>query len=220
MTNPITWLLDRRLAVYQNDLMEKHLVEVENIYRQMRGWHHDYHNHIQAMQALTYNTHPALEAYLRRLDNDLTTVDTVLKTGNIMVDAIVNSKLSLAKTHAIQIDAAAHVPKELAVQDIDLCVILGNLLDNAMEACNTFENAEQRWLRLYIDIMQQQLYISVQNSSIAKRGSGSYKTTKTEGLHGFGLTRVDRIVHKYNGYVNRQNEEGIFATEIMLPLAL
>ena len=90
-------MIDRRIAEYQNDLITKHCDEVQNIYKTMRGWRHDYHNHIQALLALIGNEEKTRE-YLLRLNDDLTTVDTVLKTGNVMVDAILNSKLSLIKS--------------------------------------------------------------------------------------------------------------------------
>ena len=214
-------MIDKRITKYQNDLINKQYAEVENMYRTMRGWRHDYHNHIQTMKAyLQMNKIEELEQYLNNLDKDLTTVDTVIKTGNVMVDAILNSKISLAKSKDINVNAKAIVPKELKILEIDLCVIIGNLLDNAIEACMKLDNPYDRFIRVYVDIFKEQLYISVQNSNggkIKKIGK-TYYTTKESNSHGFGLIRVDNIVNKYNGYINRQNEEGVFATEVMLPL--
>lgn len=214
-------MIDKRITKYQNDLINKQYAEVENMYRTMRGWRHDYHNHIQTMKAyLQMNKIDELEQYLNNLDKDLTTVDTVIKTGNVMVDAILNSKISLAKSKDINVNAKAIVPKELKILEIDLCVIIGNLLDNAIEACMKIDNPHDRFIRVYVDIFKEQLYISVQNSNggkIKKIGK-TYHTTKESNSHGFGLIRVDNIVNKYNGYINRQNEEGVFATEVMLPL--
>ncbi|MCL2772331.1 MAG: GHKL domain-containing protein [Oscillospiraceae bacterium] len=220
-----SWLLapviDRRIAAFQRDLMSKHITEVENIYRQMRGWRHDYHNHIQVMKAHTaLNQIPELEQYLAKLDDDLTSVDTVVKTGNIMVDAILNSKISLAASKKIPVNAKAAVPDTLSVSEIDLCVIIGNLFDNAMEACLKQSEENERFIRVYIGKHKEMLYISVSNSvgGEVKKSGRNYISTKNSSSHGFGLIRIDRIVAKYGGYVNRQNEEGVFATEIMLPL--
>ena len=69
-------------------------------------------------------------------------------------------------------------------------------------------------------ILKDQLYVTVSNSvsgQVRKEGK-TYLSTKNSEGHGFGLMRVDRIVKKYDGYINRQDEEGVFATEIMLPL--
>lgn len=211
--------IDRRIAAYQSELITKHCDEVQNIYKQMRGWRHDYHNHIQAMLALT-DSPEEMKSYLWTLNADLTQVDTVLKTGNVMVDAILNSKLSLIKAKKIAVNAKAVVPPELKISEIDLCVIIGNLLDNAMEACLKQDEESERFIRVYIGILKKQLYISVTNSvggEIKKNGK-FYISTKNSESHGFGLMRVDRIAAKYDGYVNRQNEPGVFATEVMLPL--
>ena len=212
--------IDRRIANYQNDLITKHCEEVQNIYKTMRGWRHDYHNHIQTMLALT--DHPAqIREYLLRLNDDLTEVDTVIKTGNVMVDAILNSKLSLIQSCQIRVNAKATVPQELSISEIDLCTIIGNLLDNAMEAALKQEQKEARFIRVYMGILKNQLYISVQNSvgGEVRRSGRSFLTTKDSPSHGFGLMRIDRIVEKYGGYSNRQNEEGVFATEVLLPLS-
>ena len=211
--------IDRRIAEYQNDLITKHCDEVQNIYRTMRGWRHDYHNHIQTLLALSGDETKTKE-YLLKLNGDLTQVDTVLKTGNVMVDAILNSKLSLIKSKNIETNAKAVVPPELKISEIDLCVIVGNLLDNAMEACLQQPETAVRFIRVYIGVLKGQLYISVANSvgGTVKKVGGNYLSTKGSSGHGFGLMRIDRLAAKYDGYVNRQHEDGVFATEVMLPL--
>ena len=213
-------LIDKHIAEYQNDLVEKHCEEVENMYRQMRGVKHDLKHHIQTMKAhLIMNQYKELEEYLNELDEDLDIVDTVIKTGNIRIDAVLNSKLAVARARGININAKAIVPAELEINEVDICVIIGNLLDNAIEACEKEKEKDKQFIRVYIDILKQQLYIYISNSmanDIQKSG-GRYITTKN-GSHGFGLLRIDRVVKKYGGYLNRQHEEGVFATEIMLPL--
>lgn len=214
-------LVDKRITNYQNNLMTKHYNEVENIYKEMRGWKHDYHNHIQLMKAyLELGKYQEMDRYLNDLDRDLTEIDRVLKTGNVMVDAILNSKLSLAISQDIKVNAKAKVPKSIQVADIDLCVIIGNLMDNAMEAAAKLRNPEDRFIRVYIREMKGQLYISITNSmeGEAKKLGLEYISTKLGINHGFGLKRVDSIVDKYGGFINRQSEEGVFATEVTLPI--
>lgn len=214
------WYVDKKISGFQNELVGKHYAEVETMYRKMRGWRHDYHNHIQVLKAhMEFGAYDEAEQYLDMLNNDLTMVDTVVKTGNVMVDAILNSKLTMIKEKGIDVDTTAIVPQEVPFSGIDLSVLIGNLLDNAMEACMQMSDEENRFIRIYIDIVKKQLYISVTNSmkGKAKKNGVQYLSTK-EGVHGFGLWRIDRIVTKYGGFINRQNEEGVFATEVMLPL--
>lgn len=212
--------IDRRIAAFQSDLMEKHVNEVENIYKQMRGWRHDYHNHIQVMKAYrSLDENDKVDSYLNSLETDLTSVDTLIKSGNVMIDAILNSKLSLAKSRNISINAKAIVPKNISVSEIDLCVIIGNLLDNAIEACLRVDDETKRFIRVYMDLKRDNLYLSVTNASNGKiqKQDGRYISGKGAN-HGFGLMRVDKIVDKYEGYIKRRDEDGAFTSEIMLPL--
>ena len=211
--------IDKRIAAYQRELIETHYREVENMYRQIRGWRHDYRNHIQMMKVLAANGDmDALKAYLDELDTDLNTVDTVVKTGNPMADAILNSKISLARSRNIPTQVDAHIPVKLKMSELDLCCIIGNLFDNAMEASMALPEGK-RLIRVYMDMKGTQLYISFTNFTAAKKlskvGRG-FKTSKGEG-HGFGLVRMDDIVSRYDGYLSRNSEDGAFTTEILIP---
>lgn len=211
--------IGKRIAAYQRELIETHYREVENMYRQIRGWRHDYRNHIQMMKVLAANGDmDALKVYLDELDTDLNTVDTVVKTGNPMADAILNSKISLARSRNIPTQVDAHIPVKLKMSELDLCCIIGNLFDNAMEASMALPE-EKRMIRVYMDMKGTQLYISFTNFTAAKKlskvGKG-FKTSKGEG-HGFGLVRIDDIVSRYDGYLSRNSEDGAFTTEILIP---
>ncbi|MCD7859336.1 MAG: ATP-binding protein [Firmicutes bacterium] len=211
--------MDRKIAAYQRELVETHYREVENMYRQMRGWRHDYRNHIQTMKVLAADGDlPAIREYLVQLDTDLSTVDTVVKTGNAMADAILNSKISLAKSRQITVVCDAHIPVKLKMSELDLCCILGNLFDNAIEASGKLP-PEQRVIRVYMDMKGTQLYISFTNftatGKLTKVG-GIFRSTKGEG-HGFGLVRIDSMVERLNGYLSRNSEDGAFTTEILIP---
>lgn len=208
-------LLEKRVAAYQDDLIEKHFEEVQSIYDKMRGWRHDYHNHIQALLALVGDDERTRD-YLWKLNKDLTEVDTVVKTGNVTVDAILNSKLTLIKSKDIPVDAVAKVPDDLKISEIDLCAIIGNLLDNAIEVVLPLP-PESRFIRIYIGMLKSQLYISVTNSTASepRKIGEKYVSTKGEG-RGVGLMRVDSIARRNGGTVNRQNESGVFATEVLL----
>ncbi|MCM1222348.1 MAG: ATP-binding protein, partial [Lachnospiraceae bacterium] len=151
------------------------------------------------------------------LSDDLNSVDMLVKTGNVMVDAILNSKLSVAERLHVRLNVKAVIPEGLPMSDVELCAVLGNLLDNAVEACAALPEGE-RFIRVYIGKFKGQFYLSVQNSAGSVRKSGGiYLSTKGNGEnHGYGIFRIDRLVKKYGGYVNRQNEQGVFATEIML----
>ncbi len=210
---------EKKLAAFQNAVLEQHYAEVENMYRKMRTWRHDYHNHIQALSAyLDQGEIEKAKAYLSEIHDTLTKVDTVLKTGNTMADAILNSKISLMNAMGIPVDATARVPAVLSVRDIDLCVIIGNLLDNAMEACAKLP-AGSRFIRIYINVKGSHLYLSFTNSAGKKQEKVGTLFRSTKGAHGgIGLSRVDSLVSQYGGYVTRASEDGGYTTEVILPL--
>ncbi len=211
-------MIDRRIERFQSDLIEKQVREIQNMYKQVRGWRHDYRNHIQNMKIqLASGNYGELESYLDGLADDLATVDTVIKTGNVMADAILNSKLTAARQLNAALSVKANIPEKIPLSDVELCSVLGNLLDNAVEACAPLPE-EERFIRVYIGTLKNQFYLSVQNSAgEVKKSGGLYRSTKGE-EHGYGIFRIDRVAGKYGGFVNRQNEKGVFATEIMLPL--
>ena len=212
-------LIDRRIAAYQRQLIETHYQEVENMYRQMRGWRHDYRNHIQTMKVLASSGDlEGIRSYLDRLDTDLGTVDLAVKTGNAMADAILNSKISLAKSRDIPVQVDARIPVKLKISEIDLCCIIGNLFDNAIDASMKLPK-EQRVIRVYMDMKNTQLYISFTNFTAGKKlkkDGRLFHSTKGDG-HGFGLVRIDAIVDRLDGYLSRNSEDGAFTTEILLP---
>ena len=212
---------ERSTRAFQQKVLTNQYEEIKEMYLNMRSWRHDYHNHIQSVKAyLALNQTAKAQSYLDELEADLTRVDAYVRSGNLMADAILNSKLSLAKKAEIQVNCTAQLPEALVLTDTDLCVLLGNLLDNAIEACQLIE-PEKRWIRIYMALNKQQLYISVQNAAkeILNFNERNYITSK-RGQHGLGLLRVKLLVDKYEGYLNLQNEPGIFAAEVSMPNGL
>ncbi len=212
-------IINKRIERYQSELLEKYCDEVESMYRKMRGWRHDYHNHIQALQAsMALGKYDEVSRYLADLNDDLTNVDTVIKTGRVMVDAILNGKLNIAAQNEIPVNAKAKIPDRTPASDIDLCVIIGNLLDNAIEE-NKRLSPEKRFIRVYIGRKNTQFYLSVTNAAGKKQPKiGSVFDTSKGVEHGFGLRRVESVVKKYGGYFSADSEDGGFTAEILIPL--
>lgn len=211
--------IDKRIEAYQSDLIQKYCDEVEGMYTKMRGWRHDYHNHIQALQAsMALGKYDEVNAYLRQLNDDLTQVDTSIKTGRVMVDAILNGKINIATQNDIPVNAKAVLPTGVTISDVDLCVIIGNLLDNAVEE-NKKLPLEDRFIRIYIGRKSTQFYLAITNAAGRKQSRRGGLFTSSKGLnHGFGLGRVRSLVHKYGGIFSADSEDGGFTAEILIPL--
>ena len=214
------WFADRHLGAYQQAIMGKYCDEVENMYQEMRTFRHNYKNHLQVMKAhLDLGEYQELSDYISLLDQELASIDKVIRTGNVMLDAILNSKISLARARQIEVNAKVMLPSALSMPEYDLCTILGNLLDNAIEGCSTVQREGDRFLRIYVGVLREQFYLSVTNSHAAsiRKENGRYHSTKAAD-RGLGLQSIYRLVAKYKGHVNRKNDEAVFATEVLLPL--
>ena len=215
----ISNMIDKRIAAYQNELLGAHYAEVENMYKQMRGWRHDYRNHIQVMKSYAASGDmEAIRRYLDELEADLPAADNAIKTGNRMTDAILGSKISLARSKNIQVAANANIAMELKTSQLDMCIIIGNLMDNAIEACLALPEAI-RVIRLYMEMKGTQLYMSFTNTTALgkqRKTGGRFLSTKGAG-RGFGLARIDAIIERHNGYISRNSEDGAYTTEILLP---
>ena len=206
-----------KLVEIQEEQAKRHLEEVRSIHQEMRGYKHDFHHHLQTLKGqLEAGEVDRAIAYIEALDKDLQNVDTLLKTGNVTVDDILSAKLAQARSEGIPVTVEANLPPELTLTDVELSIVLGNLLDNAIEACR--EAAGDRFIRLSLRMKGRMLYFYLLNAAGKKKPTlGSlFKTGKT-GAHGFGLHRAETILEKHGGWVKYNSEEGAFTSEFLVP---
>ena len=206
-----------KLVEYQTEQSEKHLNEVRSIHKEMRGYKHDFHHHLQSLKGqLEAGEVERALAYIEQLDNQLMNVDTLLKTGNVSLDAIFSAKISQAKAENIAVTVKANVPDALTISDLELSIIIGNLLDNAIEACRTVTG--ERFIRIFISMKGTMLYFSMLNAAGAKKKkTGSLFATHKDGVHGFGLRRAEAILEEHGGWVKYNSEDGAFTSEFLVP---
>lgn len=204
----------------QEEELDQYATEVETVYRQLRGIKHDYRNHLQGMSAFIETDQvDELDNYIHQLNNELNQVDSIIRTGNTMIDALVNTKLTIAQEQGVELYATAIAPEKLPIENVDLAIILGNLLNNAVEATTkTGRTEREQFIRLYIAPMKDNLYISVTNT-MKKNPLPQFLSLKAPNRQGYGINRIDQAIEKYHGLVNRQWEDGVFATEITIPLS-
>lgn len=206
-----------KLAQYQNEQSQQHLNEVRSIHQEMRGYKHDFHHHLQALKGqLESGEVDRALAYIEKLDDQLMNVDTLLKTGNVSLDAILSAKIAQAKAEGIAVSVKANVPDSLTISDLELSIVVGNLLDNAIEACRDVSG--ERFIRLFIAMKGSMLYFSMLNSAGRKKEkkAGLFASQKN-GIHGFGLRRAQAILEEHGGWVKYNSEDGAFTSEFLVP---
>lgn len=143
----------------------------------------------------------------------------IANTGNIAVDGMINSKYAIAKQQEINMMVNLDIPSELPFINTDLCIILGNALDNAIEAC-TRSKIKEMWIKVIMKYDNGNLLILIENSFdgiLEKKSTGGFFTLKKDKeSHGFGMQSIQRVVNKYNGFSNFSAKNEIFYLRIIL----
>lgn len=204
----------------QNELLERDYTTLNNAYEINAKLFHDFHNHIGVLHQLL--SHKKLEEamqYLDELQIPLQEMADTVWTNDETIDYLINSKAAAAKERGIQYQVQVEFPQHTNLRSADLCAILGNLLDNALEAAGQIPENKKRFINLTIRRINQMLIIKVENSfttppSIA---GGEIKTSKEEnGLHGWGLKSARTAAEKYDGIVQTSYDENVFRAVVTL----
>lgn len=207
----------------QYEITEKHNNQIIEIYSNIKDWRHDYVNHMQVIMNLlekpeVKDFNKEAINYIKNLDEKIEPSLAMISTGNYIVDAIVSAKVSSASLHNIKFEYNISLPERLAIKDTDLCAVLSNLLDNAIEACLKLKY--DRCIHLVIIILKNDLFIKLENSTNGeyKREYGQFKTTKKGKFHGIGMKHIESIVKEYSGIYSIEAENNSFSTQITIPL--
>ena len=198
------------------ELEKKYSEEVYEIYKEMKAWRHDYRNNIQAIGNLAkYGDIDAIKEYIFNLDIGLSASECIVYTGNNIIDSILTTKILIAKSHEITFDLKIDKINQVNMDNIDISTLLGNLLDNSIEACQRI--GENRFIKVTIVNIKKQFIIIVENSTDGKVKyiNEKYITSKKSGYHGIGMGQIDRVVNKYKGYINRECSGNIFKTTVV-----
>lgn len=215
------------LSLQRLKLENEHFNEINSIYTDIRAWRHEYNNNLIVLRDLAkQGSKEKMLEYIDSISAEPLNFESSLQTGNFILDSIVSSKLGLAQKYGIEVSIQAVYPKDNSIDDNDLCAIVGNLLDNAIEACGLPSKiseqleSERRYINFEFLVKGKNIVISVQNSYFHEiiQNNGRYISRKNKTFHGIGLSLLDSVVHKYNGHIMRKHENGVFETFIILPL--
>lgn len=209
-----------RLKSEQTELLERDYTTLNHAYAINAKLFHDFHNHIGVLRQLL--SHKKLEdamQYLNELQAPVQEMTDTIWTGDETLDYLINSKAALAETGGIDMQVQVEFPRHTNIRSADLCAILGNLLDNALEAAGQAPETEQRFIQLTIRRINQMLVIKVENSSsvLPIKKDQALKTTKEDnGLHGWGLKSAQTAAEKYDGMVQTSYVDHIFRAVVTL----
>ncbi len=205
--------------------MKKRLEEAENFYGSIRKVRHEMKNHMANIKGLAgAGEYGEIEDYIRRMDETMQELEYKYVTGNAVTDVIINDKWRRAEKTGIRFDADFRYGGEIPA--FDLGIILNNLLDNAIEACEKLESGKG-FIRLMLKRKKQFLLLEVENSfdgtvPVQTDGGLILPTTKQSTLpgiiteHGIGLENVRDVAERYFGGVSIKVKGEVFHVTVML----
>lgn len=203
-----------RLKSEQAELLERDYTTLNRAYEVNARLFHDFHNHIGVLrQLLTHEKYGEAVRYLDELQAPVQDLTATVWTGDETADYLINSKAAAAEAAGVWFQVQVEFPRRTNIRSADLCAILGNLLDNAIEAARQVPDRSERTVALTIRRIHQMLVIKVENSFAAApvQANGQLKTTKDGGgLHGWGLKSAQTAAEKYDGMVQANVSGEIF----------
>lgn len=204
------------LRALQAESAEREYANLERTYAANARLFHDLHNHLGVLrQLVTQGKDEEAVIYLDALQAPLKNLSSTCWTGDDTVDYLINSKAAQAESLGVRFEAAVEFPRFTTLRGADLCAILGNLLDNALEAAQQVR--ETPFVRLKIRRIQQMLVIKVENSAQPPAlENGALRSQKAGALHGWGLNSAQTAAERYDGLVRTEYADGLFTAVVTL----
>jgi len=208
--------LEQMLAMqgkYYSSLQEHQL--------ELRRINHDIRNHTRVIvNLINQGHHEEAKKYVESLSMEIRKLVSVTECNNQLIGALLNDKLGGLKESGVTLSLCVMVPAVLNINNVDLCILMGNLLDNAVDACKRISDPDaERFIDVDIRLKGPFLCINIKNaySGTLNFDKHHYFTTKPDTLyHGIGLSNVARVVEKYDGKLTVSHSENIFTATVLL----
>lgn len=217
------FLKSRKLKILEdkNCLLEKQCELLKQSYSANAELFHDMNHHLQVIYHMAAQSgNKELQTYVSHISTPVQTLANSIWTGVGIVDAILNDKRTIASQKGYSIRVNAELPNNTGIESDDYCTLLSNLIDNAIEALDSFPDSMNS---LFIDItirrIHQFIMIQVSNPffKTPEKKSGRFITSKSnKHLHGLGLKNVSKIVKKYQGSLDIAVQNDIFTVTALL----
>lgn len=208
-----------RLKQDRVEILERDYQTLRQTYADNAKLYHDLHNHIEAIyQCLTQGDIKEATRYCEDLRTPVREISQTVWTGDKAIDYLISSKMALAEQEHIKTKVNIEYPHNTNIRSVDLTTILGNLLDNALEAAKTAPD-NLRFLNLTVRRINAMLIIKVENGygEAPTQKDGSLLTSKIDkAFHGWGLKSVQTAAEHYDGTINAEYKDGIFKSVVTL----
>lgn len=207
------------LMKLSSQMMEKNYNEIHNSHEIIRQQVHDFKNHLRIIDGMTAADSKVKEYINNLLSSSLSSAN-LCHCGNDIIDSIINCKIAEAKEKNIRFEYHFSLTAPLNIESIDICAILANQIDNAIEASSKTENKNNRKIAVYISQKESFVFFKVINSAkenpFNKKNELLTSKNNDDGLHGFGIRIISETAEKYNGTFENSYEDGQFTSSVML----
>lgn len=188
---------------------------------QVRSLKHELRHHVETLEALySDGDYARLGEYLSQLGEEKDALPQLYYAENFLINAILAGRLGPARGRGIRVECRACVPEELPIADADLCTLLANLLDNAVEACERLPRDAERFIELSLELRQDLLLITCANSApLRDVDAAGFPTSKSDpDSHGLGIPAMRRVAEKYDGVMEVSQTGRVFTLRAVLHL--
>ena len=198
---------------YEYHLKEqiKHLDEIVVTQNQIKKFKHDFLNYEIGLKSyLESKDCDGAISYLNSLSDNFGNSENIIETGNAALDAILSAKKAIAESKGISFTTQIQIPQKVDIEAIDMCIIFGNAIDNAIEACEKIKDKSKK-IDLTLICQDKRVFCKITNT-IAERPNDIFKTSKSDTQnHGFGLDNIKTSLAKYNSEptITQTNDEFI-----------
>ncbi len=195
------------LLEQQEHSLTQYVEEAKTHYDETKSFRHDIRNHIAVVKNLLRSG--KLEeavSYMEDMDDMAEKMSFPCSTNNPVVDILVGNKLGIAKGMGIDVDCSLLLPYPCSLRDIDICIVLSNALDNAIQAVKKLDDSIEKYIRVSGRIQGDFLMMEIENSF---HGKGAFKK-------GTGLSNVKKVAEKYGGAMSIETQENVFILHVLL----
>ncbi len=211
--------MEKKMLMQQNNYYESQFELMKRISETTRAFRHDFMNHLTVIQSLSKKEEKAtLDGYLSELQQVYTQQKEYIRTGNVVIDSILNCKLQEAEIHEIPVVHDINIPEEMDFSSFDMTVILSNLMDNAIKASLNIDK-DIRNINIVIRFDKGVLRVTIRNKfngTVFYKGKNIVTSKKDAENHGIGLENVKQVVKKYNGTLDIKHTTDEFSVIALL----
>ncbi len=219
------YLEQKKAAQYQSQAAVYQMIEQQ--YSQAERLRHDLKNHVLALRGLwEERAWDKLGDYLKRMEDSAQFGANEEATGNRAVDALLFQKRKMAEDRQIVWECDVQIPKRCRISEFDLCVLFGNILDNAVEACMRLQQGEREagrrpFINVQARTVKKCFLLEVKNSMRdAEKQESRFAEKENPQRHGIGLLNVGDVVRGYDGVMNTEMQNGVFDISVLLPIGV